>query len=119
MSRRFFIRLCIVLAVASSTALAQDAGPRLGTYAILQATGTSSNIVGQLVLKAGGIYEVYDMLGTELRSSGKYRYDADQKRVAWLDGINYEMGRGGTFSVQEGGKHRIMLGSKTYAINPK
>lgn len=97
---------------------AQEAGPRLGTYKIVLVQLTSGTVSSLLVLKDGGVYEVHDMPGQSLRSRGNYRYDSAQRRVIWLSGLNYEMGRGGTFKVEQGGRvHRIQLGSKAYAIS--
>jgi hypothetical protein len=80
--------------------------------------GTSGTVSSLLVLEAGGVYEIYDMPGRTLRGSGTYRYDAAQRRVLWLTGHNYEMGRGGTFTVEEGGRvHGILMGQRVYAIS--
>ena len=95
----------------------QEAGPRLGIYDIVTVALTSGVSTNLLVLKAGGIYEILDRADNQVRSTGNYRYDAGSERVFWLSGLNFEMGRGGTFVIDEGGAHRIKLGSKSYAIN--
>jgi hypothetical protein len=78
---------------------------------------TSRSVGGYMALKEGGVYELYHA-DRSLRGRGTYRYDPAQKRVFWLSGVNYEMGRGGTFTAEQGGKvHRILWGPKAYAIN--
>lgn len=98
------------------TAPAGQGTPRAGTYEIVTVNLTSGVVTGRLVLKENGVYEVWEPGATAPRSTGHYRYDAAQQRVFWLDGLNYDLGRGGSFSV-EGNAHRIMLGTKTYAIS--
>jgi len=110
----------LALLAAASLAAADDAaaqeGPRLGEYKLRQ--GTGEVWTGTIVLKGDGVYELYDMPTRNFRGRGNYRYDAAAARVRWLSGINYEMGRGGTFTVQQGGRiHRITMGVVTYAIN--
>ena len=106
----------VTLAGIASAVQAQE-GPRLGEYKLVQVALTTGSVTGLIVLRGDGTYELYDMPRT-LRSRGNYRYDPAQKRVVWLSGVNYEMGRGGTFSVEQGGRvHRIAMGPRTYAIN--
>lgn len=106
----------MALAGLAPSAEAQEA-PRLGEYKLVQVALTTGSVTGLIVLRGDGTYELYDMPRT-LRSRGNYRYDPAQKRVLWLSGVNYEMGRGGTFSVEQGGRvHRIAMGPRTYAIN--
>lgn len=95
---------------------ATDGGPRLGKYKIVIVNLTSGVATGTLVLKAGGIYEIWDNGDAAPRGSGRYRYDAAAKRVVWIDGINFEMGRGGSFSI-ENGAHKILWNNKAYAIS--
>jgi hypothetical protein len=110
--------LALVLAVGLSPSAEAQEGPRLGAYKVVLVQLTSGVSTSQLVLQAGGAYEVYDMPARSLRSRGTYRYDAAARRVIWLSGLNHEMGRGGTFTVEEGGRvHRILMGPKVYAIN--
>jgi hypothetical protein len=105
-----------VMIVASAPARADD-GPRLGIYKICQAILTSTNCASQMALKEGWRYEVMWEDGT-VRSQGEYSYDPGEQRVRRLSGQNYEMGRGGSFSIREGGRiHYILMGPKTYAIN--
>lgn len=101
---------------AGTPAVAQDA-PRLGTYKIVSVvTGTTT----QLVLRDGGVYEIYNFPTNEFRGRGTYRFDPAARRVIWLSGINHEMGRGGTFLIEDGGTvHRIVLGQAVSAINGK
>jgi len=117
--RRAFLRSAALAAVIFALpASAQDAGPRMGEYKIVQVALTTGSVTGLIVLRADGTYELYDMPARSFRSRGNYRYDPAQKRVAWLSGVNHEMGRGGTFSVEQGGRvHRIAMGPRVYAIN--
>jgi len=103
---------------AIGPALAQGgSGPRLGTYKVVLVQLTTGSITNYLVLKEGGQYDVRELSGALYRS-GTYRYDEANRRVIWLSGLNYEMGRGGTFTVEEGGRvHRILMGPKVYAIS--
>jgi hypothetical protein len=90
----------------------------MGEYKLVQVALTTGSVTGLIVLRADGTYELYDMPARSLRSRGNYRYDAAQKRVFWLSGVNYEMGRGGTFSAEQGGRvHRIAMGPRVYAIS--
>ena len=90
----------------------------MGEYKLVQVALTTGSVTGLIVLRADGTDELYDMPARNFRSRGTYRYDPVQKRVFWLSGVNYEMGRGGTFSVEEGGRvHRIAMGPRAYAIN--
>ena len=111
---------CLLAMTATMTASAParaDDGPRLGTYKICQANLTSAVCASRMNLKEGWQYEVTWEDGS-VRSRGEYSYDPGKQRVRWLSGLNYEMGRGGTFSIREGGRiHYILMGSKTYAIN--
>lgn len=109
---------CVVVAALAVVAPAQDQEPRMGEYKLVQVALTTGSVTGLIVLRADGTYELYDMPARNFRSRGTYRYDPVQKRVFWLSGVNYEMGRGGTFSVEEGGRvHRIAMGPRAYAIN--
>lgn len=117
--RRVFLRLMAFAAgVYALPAWAEDVGPRTGEYKIVQVALTTGSVTGAIVLKADGTYELYDMPARSFRSRGNYRYDAAQNRVVWLSGVNHEMGRGGTFSVEQSGRvHRIAMGPRVYAIN--
>jgi hypothetical protein len=91
-----------------------DDGPRLGEYELL----IDDVRHHYMVLKPGGVYEIYYASNREFRGRGTYRYDAAAKRVVWLSGLNYEMGRGGTFETGEGGRiHRIRLSPSSMAVN--
>ena len=120
-SRRAALRtMLIAVALAAGSAARAEAqdGPRLGEYKVVLVQLTSGTVTSQLVLQPGGVYEVYDMPARTLRSRGNYRYDPAARRMIWLSGLNYEMGRGGTFTVEAGGRvHRILMGPKVYAIN--
>ena len=121
MNRRAMLRVgagCLAAATLAVVAPAQDQSPRMGEYKLVQVALTTGSVTGLIVLRADGTYELYDMPARSLRSRGNYRYDPAQKRVVWLSGVNYEMGRGGTFSAEQGGRvHRIAMGPRTYAIN--
>lgn len=93
-----------------------DTGPRPGVYKVYQVPFTEPSYVYDLILMADGRYEVREFDNT-LKSEGQYRYEAAEQRVYWLSGLNWEMGRGGTFSVKEGGVHYILMGPKVYATN--
>ena len=120
-ARRAFLRAgagCLSAVMFAAMASAQDQGPRMGEYKLVQVALTTGTVTGLIVLRADGTYELYDMPARSLRSRGNYRYDPAQKRVFWLSGVNYEMGRGGTFSAEQGGRvHRIAMGPRVYAIN--
>ena len=120
-SRRVALRtmlFAIVMAAGlAPRAEAQD-GPRMGAYKVVLVQLPTGTVTSLLVLQPGGVYEVYDMPARTLRSRGNYRYDAAARRMIWLSGLNHEMGRGGTFTVEEGGRvHRILMGPKVYAIS--
>lgn len=126
MARRGLIRLIggIVLAAAGlapgGTVLqAQPAtGPRPGTYKVILVQLTTGTVTAHLILRADGTYQVHDVGSREPRGTGTWKYDPAAKRVFWLTGLNNEMGRGGTFTVEEGGRvHRITMGRQVYAIN--
>jgi hypothetical protein len=105
-----------ILSVVSIGPARADDGPRLGIYKVYLAQFTDANYVYDLILKDGGRYEVREF-DNSLKSEGEYAYDASRTRVQWLSGLNYEMGRGGSFSIREGGVHYILMGTKVYAIN--
>jgi hypothetical protein len=127
MTRRKFLRTGGGLALAAVGLLAAGpvpgqaqsaAGPRAGTYKIILVQLTTGTVTSTLVLRADGTYQVFDLNSKEPRGSGKWRYDAAAQRVFWLSGINHEMGRGGAFTVEHGGRiHRISMGRQVYAIN--
>ena len=94
------------------------AGPRPGTYKVILVQLTTGTVTSTLVLRADGTYQVFDLNSKEPRGGGTWRYDAAARRVFWLTGPNYEMGRGGAFTVEHGGRiHRISMGRQVYAIN--
>ena len=94
------------------------AGPRPGTYKIVLVQLTTGTVTSHLLLRADGTYQVFDLNSKEPRGSGTWRYDAAAQRVFWLTGLNHEMGRGGAFTVEHGGRvHRISMGRQVYAIN--
>ena len=104
------------LALAGADPAAAQDGPRMGEYQLRQ--GNGEVWTGNIVLRGDGTYELYDMPTRHFRGKGGYRYDAAASRVVWLSGINKDMGRGGTFSAEKGGRaHIIRLGTNTYAIN--
>jgi hypothetical protein len=127
MTRRKWFRVggCLALAVfgpllaAPGPGHAQSAtGPRPGTYKIVLVQLTTGTVTSHLVLRADGTYQVFDLNSKEPRGSGTWRYDAAARRVFWLTGLNNEMGRGGAFTVEHGGRiHRISMGRQVYAIN--
>jgi hypothetical protein len=114
---RWALLLAAVMFAAVSGSANADDGPRLGTYRVYLVPFTDPSYVYDLVLLPEGKYEVREF-DNSLKSSGEYAYEADQSRVRWLSGLNYEMGRGGSFSIREGGViHYIRMGTKVYAIN--
>jgi hypothetical protein len=109
--------LAAVLILASSSLARADDGPRLGAYRVYLVPFTDATYVYDLLLLPEGKYEVREF-DNSLKSSGEYAYDESQSRVRWLSGVNYEMGRGGSFEIREGGAlHYIRMGTKVYAIN--
>ena len=127
MTRRKWFRFGGCLALAAVALLAAGhvpaqaqsaAGPRPGTYKIILVQLTTGTVMSTLVLRADGTYQVFEVNSKELRGSGTWRYDAAAQRVFWLTGLNHEMGRGGAFTVENGGRvHRISMGRQVYAIN--
>ena len=127
MTRRKYLRivggsaLAVVglLTTAPMPVRAQNAaGPRPGTYKIVLVQLTTGTVTSHLVLRADGTYQVFDLDSKEPRGTGTWRYDAGAQRVFWLTGLNREMGRGGSFTVEHGGRvHRISMGRQVYAIN--
>jgi hypothetical protein len=106
-----------VLFGAFTTLAHADDGPRLGVYRVYLVPFTDATYVYDLVLMPEGKYEVREF-DNSLKSSGEYAYEESKSRVRWLSGLNYEMGRGGSFSIREGGAvHYILMGTKVYAIN--
>ncbi len=125
MTRRKYLRIAGGLALAGLLAAAHmpvraqgAAGPRPGTYKIVLVQLTTGTVTSHLELRADGTYQVFDLGSKEPRGSGTWRYDAAAQRVFWLSGLNRELGRGGAFTVEHGGRiHRISMGRQVYAIN--
>jgi hypothetical protein len=105
----------LLVTVAFGAARAEE-GPRAGRYKVYLVQLTTASYVYDLILLDGSHYEVREF-DNSLKSQGEYRYEPAEQRVRWLSGLNYDMGRGGSFSIKEGGAHYILLGSKVYAIN--
>lgn len=111
------VALAVVLSAMTVFGAARaDEGPRTGRYKVYLVQLTTASYVYDLILLDGSHYEVRES-DNSLKSQGEYRYEPAQQRVRWLSGLNYDMGRGGTFSIKEGGAHYILMGSKVYAIN--
>ncbi|RJF86289.1 hypothetical protein D3874_03955 [Oleomonas cavernae] len=106
----------VLLAMVAFGAARAEEGPRTGRYKVYLVQLTTASYVYDLILLDGGRYEVREF-DNSLKSQGEYRYEPAEQRVRWLSGLNYDMGRGGTFSVKESGAHYILMGSKVYAIN--
>jgi hypothetical protein len=116
----------LCLCAGSGDAARADEVPPAGTYMIRQFSGPKKPgpgghyIVSQyLVLRPGGVYEVYYFPSKELRSRGNYRIDADGRRFVWLSGVNHEMGRSGAWSTTHDGFPSITLGRNTEAVKEK
>ena len=71
-----------------------------------------------MIIRPGGIYEIYYYPTKEFRGRGTYEWDPVNAKVRWLSGINYEMGRGGSVDSDKG-KDLIILGTRTYAYFEK
>lgn len=109
--------VALLFAVLAPAVYADEGGPRPGVYRVYLVPFTDATYVYDLILMEDGQYEVREF-DNSLKSSGEYTYDAAGSRVRWLSGLNYEMGRGGSFEAREGGAiHYIRMGTKVYAIN--
>ena len=74
-------------------------------------------ITTAMLLKADGTYEVYWYPSKQLRSRGTYTYSPETTRFRWLSGLNYEMGRGGTYIAEEGPcRPCIQMNGSTVAV---
>ncbi|MFO0989432.1 MAG: hypothetical protein U1F37_19070 [Alphaproteobacteria bacterium] len=107
-------------------------GPPAGRYEIRSYTAipdSPSTIYGTpsyMVLGANGSYELYDTKSNELRSRGTYAFESGTAGapgsvglVRWKSGINYEMGRGGSYFPSNAAfkcQHCIQLGSLVIAV---
>ena len=108
---------CCARAVHDVGAARAEEGPRTGRYKVYLVELTTPSYVYDMVLLDGGHYEIRE-LDDLVRSRGEYTFDPTASWVRWLSGLNYDMGRGGTFSIREGGRiHYILMGTKVYAIN--
>lgn len=116
-TRRMALAL-LAAAVWPATAIAQsNEGPRPGRYRVYLVQFTTRTYTQDIVLHPDGRYEIFHPSGN-LYGSGRYEYEAAQQRVRWLSGPNQELGRGGSFSIREGGRvHYILMGRFVYAIN--
>lgn len=98
----------------------QDAqGPRLGKYNILSYGDPKNPPIrhGHFELLVGGKYKFYDN-GGNLKSEGKYSFDAAASTVEWLSGIFKDDGWGGSFEItREGKTHNIRLKRGTSGTN--
>lgn len=98
--------------------LAQDAGPRAGTYRILSygAVGKPPLVLGALELDGRGHYRAL-LPGGRAQGEGAYGFDAATATVTWRDGP-YAGVYAGKFESDRGGKtHKIRLKSTTIATN--
>lgn len=120
MLRSAVVRAVAAVALLMATTIfcgaSAEEGPRAGRYKVYLVQLTTASYVYDLVLLDGGRYEVREF-DNSLKSQGEYRYEPAEQRIRWLSGLNYDMGRGGTFSIKENGAHYILMGSKVYAIN--
>lgn len=121
----------LVLAVAAGVGQAAD-GPSAGRYEIRTYYAASDDpsraygVVSYMILRADGSYELYDSKSNELRSRGTYAFEPGNAgaagsvgRVRWKSGINYDMGRGGSYflsSTQFKCQNCIQMGSYVIAV---
>ena len=93
--------------------------PRLGKYDILSYGNPKNPPIrhGHFELLSGGKYKFYDN-GGNLKSEGKYSFDAAAGTVEWLSGIFKADGWGGAFTISREGKtHNIRLTRSTFGTN--
>ena len=126
---RFLALAALVL--ASGAVHAAD-GPPAGRYEIRTYHAASDDrsrafgVVSYMILRAGGSYEFYDARSNELRSRGTYAFEpgtagapGSAGLVRWKSGINYDMGRGGSYFPRNaafGCDHCIQMGSYVIAV---
>lgn len=93
-------------------------GPRFGRYTIQSYGGNGSNpiILGYFDLR-NGEYQYYNA-GIKLIGTGKYQYDAVNKKILWLSGGLREYSNTAAFEISREGKtHNIKLLYGTNASN--
>jgi hypothetical protein len=116
----------------SAPAHAAD-GPPAGLYNIRlyaptrvgdNAARINYSITSYMILRADGNYEVYEKATKALRSRGTYTYEpgkeglaGSERRVRWKSGLNYEMGRGGSYFPKcMDGPHCLIIGVNAVAL---
>ncbi len=112
--------LSLVLMFGSAFLLAaqenQEKGPRLGRYKVTFRT----SYLTYFDLLPAGKYKVYHVSNDKLHGEGEYTFDDKEQKVRWLSGPHQEVGYGGTFKVEDGGrKHVIRMSSSSIAANEK
>ena len=129
---RFLALAALALAIACGAAQAAD-GPPAGRYEIRTgfAPPTKDNpkgydVLSYIILRADGSYELYYTEKNELRGRGTYTFEPGNAGaqgsvgiVRWKSGINYEMGRGGSYfprNAQYGCNHCFVLGRNVVAV---
>jgi hypothetical protein len=116
----------------SAPAHAAD-GPPAGLYNIRlyaptrvgdNAARINYSITSYMILRADGNYEVYEKATKALRSRGTYTYEPGKEglagsegRVRWKSGLNYEMGRGGSYFLKcTDGQYCLFIGVNAVAV---
>lgn len=105
-----FALIAMLVTVSPGSARAAD-GPPAGRYEIRTYHSPSPDpsrhlyaVLTYMLLRGDGGYEVYDAKSNELRSRGTYAFEpgnggapGSAGLVRWKSGLNYEMGRGGSY----------------------
>lgn len=122
-----------VIAIAMLYGPARGAdGPPPGRYEIRSYTAMPDSpsvaygTPSYMVLQADGSYALYETKSNELRSRGTYVFEpgtagapGSAGLVRWKSGINYEMGRGGSYFPRNAAykcEHCIQMGSYVIAV---
>lgn len=118
-TRRRLLGIAMLLAAAwlvgpAATAAEGADGPRLGRYRLYINNVTTM----YFDLLEGNRYKVYDAGDNGLLGEGRYEYDPGERRVKWLTGRFVDVGYGGTFAEDEGGKvHILKMSGIAWAYN--
>jgi hypothetical protein len=87
-----------------------------------------ANVTSYMVLRSEGTYEIYELTNA-LRSRGTYVFEPGNAGmpgslgvVRWKSGLNYDLGRGGSYFTSNPGfncQHCIVMGRNAVAVLDK